>query len=267
MTPNSFYQETLTAMDPKKATKKLTVPNERAFHPLFPVPMGAAPADVAGRDISWLYIWRDGEMFRGCPLPREDFTDERSLFERWGGGVYEIKAKDQDMQGWTANTRVSLKGPRLPFNDDPVSHVAAAPVAAPAPSGGDSMVSTLTTLLAAATPLLTAFLERQDRRDEQRRRDEDKREEERRRADEARAERDREWMKLQLQQQQQQTQLILGVVTNQNGTAQTIAALEKGLQIGREVGSADAGDDDDALASIAQVVGGWNQAKAAQQPS
>lgn len=251
-------------------TKKTAAPHERAFHALFPAPLDADPADLAGRDISWLYVWRDKEALHEGPLPREALTDPSDLVRQWGGGVYEVRAKDADKKFWTANATYTFSGPRKAFNTPDPGQAAPAPAARGAMPDLPGILPVVTGLVGAFTPLVTAILDRSDRREEQRRRDEEKREDERRRseekrdderrrAEEKREERDRQFMQQQAQMQQNTLQMMVGLSQSQTGTAQTLAALEKGLQIGQQVGANS--DDDDVLESLGQLMGGWQQAK------
>lgn len=271
MTRNFCYLENSFVMK-TPAPKKSVSPHERAFHPLFPAPLDADPADLARRDICWLYVWRDKEPLHAGPLPREDLSDPNDLVQRWGGGVYEIRSKDVEKKYWTANAMYTFTGPRKAFNAPDPTHAPAMPHA-PAPSSDlGAAVPVVTGFVGAFMPLVTAWLDRADRRYEQERRDEerreerrrqdeeerrrleDKREDERRRLEDKREERERQFMQQQAAQTQQTMQLIVGLSQNQTGTAQTLAALEKGLQIGQQVG---ANSDDDVLESIGQFMGGF----------
>lgn len=231
-------------------TFKGKTPHERAYHPLFPVADDADPALLAKRDISWLYIWRNKELHEDCPYPADAFQDPSDLVRKWGGGVYEIRAKDAEKKGYTANATYSFSGPAKTFNTPEPR------VAAPAPDNNNSQI--VIGLVTAVTPIITALIEQGRAREDRLAREAEQREERRREEMKLEYAKIEARMKAEQSASIEQTKLLMGAMQNNNTTTQVLGALEKGMQLGSQM----RGDgDDELIETVGAFLGGFNGGK------
>ncbi len=106
---------------------------KRSGHPLFPLD----PEKHQNQgEIAWIYVRRGGVTAPKI-FSAEELTDEEQLYEQFGGGSYELKAKDRDKRQWTASALLTLAGapkplapPSVPEREPAISSMDGSPLPA-----------------------------------------------------------------------------------------------------------------------------------------
>lgn len=117
-------------------------------HPLFPLD----PEKHQNQgEIAWIYVRRGGVTAPKI-FSAEELIDEEQLYEQFGGGSYELKAKDRDKRQWTASALLTLAGAPKPLAPPSV------PEREPSSMDGSPFPAWLTQILPVGGALISAIL-------------------------------------------------------------------------------------------------------------
>ena len=220
-------------------------------HPLFPIEDGAPSWK---REIGWIYVYRqEGSIQKSAPRPfgADELTSEEQIADLYGGGAYELVARDPDRARIVTRRRLTLDGRSRPMveaqqEDDRDVGLMAARVAtaaaAPAGIGLQQFLGLATTVLPTVMTFLQAREEREQRRYEAQMSREDARQ--------------REFITLMTSQATNGTQSsnamvgqLLSLALARPGGQGEISAFMKGLEVARDQlpRGGDEGDDTDSL--------------------
>lgn len=136
----------------------------RAEHALFPFPSDTTD-DHSERDISWIYVYRDGSV-APKKWPATELVDEETLFEAYGGGRFTLKARNEQNSRWTASRELRLEGRPKPLNQEAAPEAVQAPALAPQMEVSSSAVRDGLAIASVLGPLLLQMMEASARRSE-----------------------------------------------------------------------------------------------------
>lgn len=121
---------------PNVRGKKLEVArNEPHEHALFPVDDEAE--EIPQIDFVQVCRWEKGKLYYGPTFPAAEIQSQQDLFDRYGGGEYEIwgrrhaKSDPNRPGGRTKMVRFNVPGRSRPMSDDPAPSDAGAPTSTP----------------------------------------------------------------------------------------------------------------------------------------
>jgi hypothetical protein len=133
-------------------------PHPNAMHPLFPIAADAVDADLTTRDISWIYIKRNGEQ-APQKFAAKDLQEEDDIFSRFGGGKYELRARDETKARWTAYRDLVLPGAPRPLDGSELPAPTHNATAAPSGEGVSSWVKDIVAIGSVLVPVIGSMLD------------------------------------------------------------------------------------------------------------